>query len=194
MLDCGLVLVLASQSPRRKEILREAGIPFVVRVPNIVETRADGEDPESYVLRLAAEKAVAVEAAEDEFVLAADTTVAIDEHVLEKPASTAEAEAMLRILSGREHVVLTGVCLRHLGRLRTFAECTRVRFAALSEDEIRGYAACGEALDKAGGYGIQGRASRYITGITGCYFNVVGLPIARVYRELKAMGYRFPTA
>jgi len=185
------MIVLASQSPRRREILAQAGIAFTVRVSGIEEVRAGDENPEEYVLRLAREKAEAVPASADEFVLAADTTVVIDEHVLEKPHSIEDAERMLRLLSGREHVVMTGVCLRRGPQSWCAAESTRVRFSPLSEDEISHYAKSGEPLDKAGGYAIQGLASRYIEGIEGCYFNVVGLPVSLVYRLLKQVGYSF---
>jgi len=185
------MVVLASQSPRRKEILAQAGIPFVIRISGIEEVRGPDEAPEDYVARLAREKASAVQASEDEFVLAADTTVVVDAHVLEKPHSIEDAAAMLRLLSGRSHAVLTGVCLRHQGRLQCGVEATIVRVAELSEEEITRYAASGEPMDKAGGYAIQGLASKYIRGIEGCYYNVVGLPIRRVYEMLRQAGYRF---
>lgn len=185
------MVVLASQSPRRKEILTQAGIAFEVRISGIEEVRAPGESAEAYVARLAREKAMAVEAAEVEYVLAADTTVVIDGRVLEKPHSAADAAAMLRLLTGRRHMVLTGVCLRHRGSLRSSVETTFVHFAPMSEAEIAGYAASGEPMDKAGGYAIQGLASKYIQGIEGCYSNVVGLPIRRVYEMLREAGYPF---
>jgi len=185
------MIVLASQSPRRKEILAQAGIPFVVRVSGIEEVRGPDEAPEAYVERLAREKASAVEALEEDYVLAADTTVVIDGHVLEKPRNQEDAAAMLRLLSGRRHAVLTGVCLRHQGRLHSGVEATEVRFAELSEEEITRYAGSGEPMDKAGAYAIQGLASKFIRGIEGCYFNVVGLPVRRVYEMLRAAGYRF---
>ena len=185
------MIVLASQSPRRKEILAQAGIPFVIRISGIEEVRGPHEAPEEYVDRLAREKASAVQASNEEFVLAADTTVVVDAHVLEKPRSIEDAGAMLRLLSGRSHAVLTGVCLRHQGRLQCCVETTIVRVAELSEEEITRYAASGEPMDKAGGYAIQGLASKYIQGIEGCYYNVVGLPIRRVYEMLRQAGYRF---
>jgi septum formation protein len=183
------MIVLASQSPRRKEILAQAGIPFTVRVPAIEEVPSDGEAPEAYVERLAREKAAAVPASPDEWVLAADTTVVADGHILEKPHSAADAARMLRFLSGREHVVLTGVCLRHSGREWAGVESTAVRFSALAEADVEAYAGSGEPMDKAGGYAIQGLASKYIERIDGCYYNVVGLPVSRVYRMLRAAGY-----
>lgn len=183
------MIVLASQSPRRQDILAQAGLPFVVRVSGIAEVRAGGEPPEQYVQRLAREKAAAVPSSPDEFVLAADTTVVVDSAVLEKPESDHDAARMLRALSGREHVVMTGVCLRHGAREWFCVEQTRVRFASLTEEEILAYTASGEPMDKAGAYAIQGRASKFITGIDGCFFNVVGLPVARVYALLKEAGY-----
>lgn len=185
------MIILASQSSRRREILAQAGIPFVVRVPGIEESRAEGESPAEYVLRLATEKAAAVEAREGDYVLAADTTVVADEHVLEKPHCEEDAARMLRLLSGRAHFVLTGVCLRKGAQTWQGVESTRVKFAAMTEEEVLSYARSGEPLDKAGGYAIQGLASRYVEGIEGCYFNVVGLPVGRVYRMLKEAGYRF---
>lgn len=186
------MLILASQSPRRQDLLRQAGIPFRVAVPGVAEIRIEGEGPAAYVERLAREKALAVSAETGDWVLAADTTVALDEHVLEKPENPADAARMLRLLSGRVHEVLTGVCVRHAALLVSGVEVTRVEFAALTDDEIEDYAHSGEPLDKAGGYAIQGRASKFIPRIEGCYFNVVGLPVARVYRMLREAGYHFP--
>lgn len=183
------MIVLASQSPRRREILTQAGLPFVVRVAGIAEVRGAGELPEQYVLRLAREKAAAVPSLADEFVLAADTTVVVDGAVLEKPESEQDAARMLRALAGRDHVVITGVCLRYDDREWTAVEQTTVTFAPLTEEEILAYAASGEPMDKAGAYAIQGLASKFITRIEGCYLNVVGLPVARVYGLLKEAGY-----
>lgn len=183
------MIVLASQSPRRREILLNAGFHIEVRPAIVEEVLAQSETPEAYVLRLAREKAAAAEARPDEFVLAADTTVAAAGHILEKPHSEEDAARMLRLLSGRTHQVLTGVCLRHAGREWCGAESTEVRFVDLSEAEILAYAASGEPMDKAGGYAIQGLASKFIDRIEGCYFNVVGLPVSLVYRFLKQAGY-----
>jgi septum formation protein len=185
------MLVLASQSPRRREILTQAGFSFSVRVPGIEEVRLGSESPDDYVRRLALEKARAAAYAPEEFVLAADTVVVVDGAVLEKPGSSSEAEAMLRRLSGRPHVVLTGVCLLHGGELWSEVESTRVFFSALSDAELRGYCASGEPMDKAGAYAIQGLASKFIERVEGCYFNVVGLPISLVYRLCKQAGYSF---
>lgn len=166
-----------------------AGLPFTVRVPGVEEVRQAGETAHQYVERLAREKALAVDALPQEFVVAADTTVVVDEHVLEKPASEAEAIGMLTRLRGRQHVVLTGVCVRHNHQVWSGVESTAVTFAPLTDADIQAYAASGEPFDKAGGYAIQGLASKYITRVEGCFFNVVGLPVARLYEMLKAAGY-----
>lgn len=182
-------LVLASQSPRRKEILTFAGIPFTVRVPRVDEVRLPEESPADYVQRLAREKARAVHADEDEIVLAADTTVVFQQHVLEKPRDTEDAIRMLSMLQGAEHQVMTGICLRTQHEELVDLAVTRVWFSPLSPAEIAAYAASGEPNDKAGAYAIQGLASKFIERIEGCYFNVVGLPVALVYRRLQQMGY-----
>jgi septum formation protein len=178
------VLVLASNSPRRQQILRDAGISFVVRAPNVPEERRAGESALDYVRRLAEQKAFAVPMEEGEVVLAADTVVLVEEHVLEKPRDAADATRMLALLSGRVHEVITGICLRAGSRKIVDAEVTRVHFTELTAEEIAQYVASGEPMDKAGAYAIQGLASKYIDRVEGCYFNVVGLPVARVYRHL----------
>jgi septum formation protein len=179
------VLVLASQSPRRAEILRQAGIPFTIRVASVDETPLPGEPPSDYVQRLAEAKALAVPAAPDETVLGADTTVVVGDEMLAKPADAADARRMLALLSGRRHEVLTGICLkRGEERIRDHA-VTAVWFAPLSAAEIDAYVASGEPMDKAGGYAVQGAASKFIPRIEGCYFNVVGLPIALVYGHYR---------
>ncbi len=181
------MLVLASQSPRRAEILRNAGIPFVVRTASVDETPLPGEKPEDYVRRLAESKATAVPANTDEIILGADTTVVIGGEMLAKPADAADARRMISVLAGRRHDVSTGICLRRGAQMvRDFA-ITRVWFAPMSDTEIEEYAASGEPFDKAGGYAIQGLASRYIEKIEGCYFNVVGLPMGMVYHHLRAL-------
>jgi septum formation protein len=179
------VLILASSSPRRAEILRQAGIPFTVRVAPVDETAHEGELPEKYVQRLAAEKAMAIECGPDEMVLGADTTVVIDGAMLAKPEDAADARRMLGLLSGRRHEVLTGIAVRRGGKIVRDWASTSVWFTTLSEAEIAEYVASGEPMDKAGGYAIQGLASKYIEKIEGCYFNVVGLPVALVHRHLK---------
>ena len=179
------MLVLASQSPRRAEILRLAGIEFTVRTASVDETPLPHEKPEDYVRRLAEVKALAVPADPHETVLGADTTVVINGEMLAKPADAADARRMLETLSGRCHEVLTGICLRReTGLIRDWA-ATRVWFATLTAREIEAYVASGEPMDKAGAYAIQGLASKYIERIDGCYFNVVGLPVALVYRHLS---------
>ena len=179
------MLVLASNSPRRQEILTAAGIPYIVRAPRIVEDRLPGEHAADYVRRLAAEKAAVIPPNPRQIVLAADTTVVIEEHILEKPRDPADAARMLRLLAGREHEVMTGICLQTGDRKVVDIANTRVRFAPLSEAEISAYVATGEPMDKAGGYAIQGLASKFIDRVEGCYFNVMGLPISLVYRHLK---------
>jgi len=177
------MLVLASQSPRRAEILRQAGIPFTVRVASVDETARAGEAPEDYVRRLAEAKATAAPAAPEEIVLGADTTVVIDHEMLAKPADAADARRMLAMLSGCRHEVLTGICLKRGAQRICDHAVTAVWFAPLSAREIDDYVASGEPMDKAGGYAVQGAASKFIPRIEGCYFNVVGLPIALVYRH-----------
>jgi septum formation protein len=177
------MLVLASQSPRRAELLRQAGISFEVRVANIDENRMPGESPADYVRRLALAKARAV-ARDGETVLGADTVVVAGGAVLGKPADAAEARRMLELLSGRAHQVLTGIAIVRDGQ--TIADCasTSVWFSPLRPEEIDAYVASGEPMDKAGGYAIQGLACRFVERIEGCYFNVVGLPVSLVYRHL----------
>ncbi len=176
-------LILASGSPRRRELLANAGLEFEVRPAAVDETRRDGESAQDYVRRLSEEKARAAWR-RGEITLGADTTVVVDEHVLEKPLDEADARRMVALLAGRDHHVLTGFCLFDGERAETGVEDTKVVFGAMSPDEIADYAASGEPLDKAGAYGIQGLASKFIERIEGCYFNVVGLPVARVYEAL----------
>ena len=179
------MLILASRSPRRAEILRQAGIAFAVRAAEVDETPLEAERPGPYVRRLAREKALAVEAAPNEIVLAADTTVVSHGELLAKPADAADARRMLGLLSGRRHEVLTGICLRRGEDLLCDHASTAVWFAPLSEAEIDAYVESGEPMDKAGAYAIQGLASKFVERIEGCYFNVMGLPVAMVYRHLK---------
>jgi septum formation protein len=177
------MLVLASQSPRRAEILRQAGIPFVVRAAPVVETPLSQETPEDYVRRLAEAKARAVLAATDEIVLGADTTVVVDGEILAKPVDAGDARRMLALLSGRRHEVLTGICLQRGEEQICDCAATAVWFAPMSAPEIDDYVASGEPMDKAGAYAVQGAASKFIPRIEGCYYNVMGLPIALVYRH-----------
>jgi septum formation protein len=184
------MVVLASNSARRKELLTAAGIPFIVRGPDIEEARRPDEPAFDYVRRLAEEKAFAIPIAPGEIVLAADTTVVLQEHILEKPRDHADANRMLRLLSGQEHEVITGICLRTGGQKIIDIAITKVRFLQMTEPELADYAASGEPMDKAGAYAIQGRASKFIDRIEGCYFNVVGLPISLVYAHLKKLTWK----
>ena len=181
------MLVLASKSPRRQQILRDAGIPFLVRSSDVTEERRPGEQPLNYVRRLAREKAFAVPLESEEVILAADTIVVVEGAVLEKPRDVEDAARMLALLSGREHEVITGICLRSAKRTIVDAATTRVRFVDLATEELETYAASGEPMDKAGAYAIQGLASKFIDRIEGDYFNVVGLPVALVYRHWKEL-------
>ncbi len=150
------------------------------------ESHREGESANDYVLRLSESKARAVARA-GETVLGADTVVVVEGRLLGKPADRDEAKSMLRSLSGRTHEVLTGVCILHAGQCRTFVERTAVDFKKLSDRELQAYVDSPEPLDKAGAYGIQGSASKFVERIEGCYFNVVGLPIARVYGLLQSL-------
>lgn len=177
-------LVLASKSPRRSEILKNAGFDFVIRTADADETIAEGTNPEDAVVMLAARKAMAVERNEDEVVLGADTIVVLDDKILGKPKDREDAFNMLRSLSGRVHSVFTGVCAISDKGSITFAEETKVEFYPLTDEEINSYIDSNDCYDKAGAYGIQGLASKFIRGIKGDYFNVVGLPISSVYKKI----------
>ncbi len=180
-------LILASASPRRSELLRIAGFEFTVRSRPVEEIRAPGEDPKSYVVRLARAKAAASWECADEIVLAADTIVVLGDEVLEKPADAADARRMVRMLSGKSHIVITGICLRHNAGEIVDTATTTVHFVEMSDREIDDYVASREPMDKAGAYAIQGRAAKFVDRIEGCYFNVMGLPLALVYRHLKTI-------
>lgn len=216
------MLVLASASPRRSELLRQVGIPFTVHPAQISEQLAPGETPAGYVARLAHEKAQAVfdeltqtsaasaklkpasssrarsslkaraMASDSLAVLGADTVVTIDGNILGKPANAADAVRMLSLLSGRAHRVLTGVALVTTESAQIEIESTTVEFLPLSLEQIQAYVATTEPLDKAGAYAIQGRAACWIPRIAGCYFNVVGLPLARVAEMLANAAFAFP--
>ena len=179
-------LVLASGSPRRRELLSAAGLTFQTRVADIDESQLPGESARQYVERLAEEKARAAWRP-GEVTLGADTTVVLDGETLGKPADDAEAERMLERLSGRAHEVLTGFCLFDGERASTGVAATRVIFRPMTREEIAQYAKSGEPLDKAGAYGIQGLASKFVESVEGCYFNVVGLPVSRVYALLREL-------
>ena len=180
-------LILASKSPRRAELLAAAGIEFKVRAADVDETPLANESPRDYVLRLAEVKAGAVHAAHDEIVLAADTTVVLDNEILGKPVDEADAKRMLAALAGNRHEVLTAICLKGARRVISDVAATAVWFHSMSAAEIDEYVASGEPMDKAGAYGIQGLASRYIERIEGSYSNVVGLPVALTWRHLRAI-------
>jgi septum formation protein len=186
-------LILASASPRRAEILRDAGLSFSVLSSAIDETAYPGETPADLVLRLANAKAdlVAARTVGPAIVIAADTVVVLEGQILGKPRSTDDARHMLERLSGRTHSVLTGVSLVRLpdAERRQFAETTLVHFVQLTEEDISDYLATEEPYDKAGAYAIQGRAGRYIPRIEGCYFNVVGLPLAHLLSTLRELGW-----
>ena len=182
-------LVLASSSPRRRELLGALGLPFTVRPSDVDETLRAGEDPAAYVLRLALEKAAAG-ARSGELVLGADTTVVLDGDVLGKPLDAADARSMLGRIAGREHVVFTGVALHDgtSGRQVSAVDTTRVRMAPLTEAQITWYVATGEPMDKAGAYGIQGKGALFVDAVFGNYGNVVGLPLPMVRRLMAEIG------
>jgi septum formation protein len=181
------MLILASGSPRRRELLTQAGLKFTAAAANLNEDLLPDEAAAAYVQRLAEEKAQAVwnahrssdTVADPLLVLGADTCVVCDGHILGKPTDTADARRMLELLSGRTHAVLTGLAVVTRGKIVRELEITQVTFNQLHDREIAQYIASGEPLDKAGAYAIQGYAARWIPRIEGCYFNVVGLPIAR---------------
>lgn len=158
-----------------------------MRVKPVEEVHRAGESPVDYVRRLARAKAEAAWEGPGEIVLGADTIVVIDDRVLEKPADVDDARAMLRLLSGRDHSVITGICLRHRDGAIVDHSATEVRFARLAESEIADYVASGEPFDKAGAYAIQGLASKFVESVNGCYFNVMGLPLSLVYSHWKAL-------
>ena len=195
-----MTIVLASASPRRQELLRNAGISFTVQPADIEEAPLAGESAMECAKRLAREKALAVfQNNPNKFVLGADTVVAVEKLILGKPRDAEDAARMLRLLSGRTHAVITGVCVVgpvvgdqwsvvNESNVRVDSSTTLVTMGASSEDEIREYIATGEPMDKAGAYAIQGRASRWIPRIEGDYSNVVGLPVALVYAMLRERG------
>jgi septum formation protein len=184
-----MTLLLASASPRRAELLRAAGFRFDIQPAHVDESVHAGETPEQYVRRIADAKARAVLAGGvDCVVLAADTTVVIDGHILGKPVDGADASRMLRLLSGRRHQVLTAVTLARDARMLTRLAVTDVELAPMSNEEIAWYVATGEPYDKAGAYAVQGLAARFVVRIDGSYSNVVGLPVALVYAMLRELG------
>ena len=188
--------ILASQSPRRRELLGRLGITFTIE-PATGEERQVGDTPQEIVENLAAAKAGEIAAhhiGEDVTIIGADTIVVCGGEILSKPKDRPDMERMIRMLSGRSHEVYTGVAIcraasdaSEADEIRTFAECTRVHFYPMSEEEIASYVAHSDGMDKAGAYGIQSDAAIYISGIEGDYQNVVGLPVARLYHELREM-------
>ena len=186
------MLVLASASPRRQELLRNAGITFEVQPAHIPENPLPGEAAKDCAERLAREKALAVAGQRPhDIVLGADTVVVVDGQLLGKPSDAADAARMLRLLSGREHQVITGVCIVVKGQPSVASETTLVTVSEVTDKEIANYVAGGEPMDKAGAYAIQGIASRWIPRIEGDYNNVVGLPVALVFRMLREVSSEF---
>lgn len=185
-------MILASASPRRKELLSSAGFQLTIEPANVDETRLPNEETLAYVERLARKKAEATHAlhgplSTDELLLAADTIVWMANRVLGKPHDEADACQMLHELSGRTHYVSTGVCIMHGTQATSFVETTQVTFRPIADDEIRAYVATGEPMDKAGSYAIQGGAKRFVTALNGDYNNVVGLPLQRVIQEIERL-------
>lgn len=180
-------LILASASPRRKELLGLFRTPFEIRVADIDETMDSGKAPYDEVARVSRLKAQAVPRKEDDTVIAADTIVVCEGMVLGKPKSEVEAKQMLRLLSGRDHQVMTGVTVLRGARCETFTEVTDLHFRPLTDKEIDEYVATGEPMDKAGSYGIQGGAALFCTHMVGDYYNVMGLPVCRLGMILREM-------
>ncbi len=178
-------LILASQSPRRKELLGMFHIPFTVRVADIDETIDPGKAPAGEVARVSKLKALAVPREPEDVVIAADTIVVLEGRVLGKPKDEAEAEVMLTALSGRDHQVMTGVTVLKGQACLTHTEITDIHFRPLSQAEIQTYVATGEPMDKAGAYGIQGGAALFAEKLHGDYYNVMGLPVCRLYQMLR---------
>lgn len=184
-------IILASNSPRRKDLLRQVGIEFIVAPADVDERQLPGEPPEEYAVRVATDKAkAAAERAGDGLIIAADTIVVLEDRVLGKPSDAKEAESMLGMLSGRIHHVITGLVVLDAGSKRMTAKAadTKVWFRKLSTGEIRSYVASGEPFDKAGAYGIQGLGALLVERIEGCYFNVVGLPLSLLSEMLADNG------
>lgn len=178
-------IILASQSPRRRELMALFHLPFTVQVAHIDETMDPEKDPAGEVARVSRLKALAVVPQPEDVVIAADTIVVCDGKILGKPHSKQEAREMLNLLSGRAHQVMTGVTVRRGGREETFTEITQVHFRKLSQQEIYGYVETGEPMDKAGAYAIQGGAALFVQRLEGDYFNVVGLPVCRLWETLQ---------
>jgi septum formation protein len=181
------MLILASASPRRHELLLAAGIEHTVRAASIPEDRLPGESPINYVQRLAEQKARAIGRVPSDIVLGADTVVCLDDLLFGKPADDEDARRMLHHLSGRDHWVRTGICLLSTENCIVDSAVTKVSFERLTACEIEEYTRSGEPRDKAGAYAIQGLAAKFVRSIEGCYYNVVGLPVSLIYRRLKEL-------
>ena len=184
---CNMQLILASASPRRRELLSLFHIPFTVRSADIDETMDPGLSPEEAVRQVSCRKAMAIAREPGDVVIAADTIVVCDGRILGKPKSKEEAGAMLNLLSGRDHQVMTGCTLLRDQQIRSFTEITELHFRPLSAGEIRRYVESGEPMDKAGAYGIQGGAALFCEKLRGDYYNVVGLPVCRVWETLMQL-------
>ena len=182
-----MTLILASQSPRRKELLGLLGIPFTVQVPHADETMDENDSPASQVALVSRRKAMATACAEGDVVIAADTIVVCDGKILGKPKDTEDAIRMLSMLSGRTHQVMTGLTVRHGKLVESYTEITDVTFRAIRQEEIRRYVASGEPMDKAGAYGIQGGAALFAQHLSGDYYNVMGLPVCHLGQVLKRL-------
>ena len=178
-------IILASASPRRRELLETAGVEFEICVSDADESIPEGTLPVDAAKMTATKKALAVAVShKDDIVIGADTIVVANGKILGKPKDTADAEAMLTALSGIEHEVITGVCIVNDGKTNAFEQISKVKFYELTEEEIKSYVATGEPMDKAGSYGIQGKGCVLVEKIDGDYFNIVGLPVAKVVREI----------
>lgn len=184
-------LILASASPRRKELLEKFGVPFIIRAADIDETMDTAKSPYDEVGRVSRLKALATPAEAEDILIAADTIVVCEDKVLGKPKDAAEAADMLRLLSGRDHQVMTGCTVLRGEKSVTFTEVTDIHFRELSEKEIAKYVASGEPMDKAGSYGIQGFAAPFVSGIRGDYYNVMGLPVCRLLLLLRQLAPDF---
>ena len=178
-------LILASASPRRKELLEKFGVPFIIRAADIDETMDPEKSPYDEVGRVSKCKALATPRAEDDILIAADTIVVCEGKVLGKPHDAEDAKAMLRLLSGRDHQVMTGCTVLRGNRSETFTEVTDIHFRSLSDKDIDRYVASGEPMDKAGSYGIQGGAALFCERMVGDYYNVMGLPVCRLGQVLR---------
>ena len=180
-------LILASQSPRRRELLSLFGVPFDVRVADIDETMDPQLRPAEAVAQISRKKAMAVPREQDDVLIAADTIVVVGDRILGKPHSYEEAVGMLKLLSGRDHQVMTGVTVLCADQERVFTEITDLQFRALTDQEIHRYVQSGEPMDKAGAYGIQGGAALFCEKMTGDYYNVMGLPVCHLGQVLKEL-------